>query len=398
MHLAVGSCALIAIVTLAACGPGSQPTVSTNASVAKPTSTSTAALAVGKPTAGAAASTAGAPIISISGPMDGEAKGLTGAGSSFAAVLYSKWSDEYNKLTRVQVNYQSIGSGGGIKSIQDQTVDFGATDGPMTDEQMQAAKGGGIFHVPTALGAVIPTYNVPGVTETLKFTPDTLAGIYLGDIKKWNDPKLVVDNPALANIDQDITVVHRSDGSGTTFIWVDYLSSVSPTWQQAVGRGTSVNWPVGIGGRGNEGVAGEVKQDQYSIGYVELIYALQNKLGAGMVRNRAGKFVEPKLESVTAAAAATSASVAPDLRMSVVDAPGDNVYPIAGYTWILAYKNMTDQAKGVALTRYLWWGTHEGQKFTQELGYAPIPAEITTRSDQMIRQISFDGKPVFPEL
>jgi phosphate transport system substrate-binding protein len=330
--------------------------------------------------------------------MDGEAKGLTGAGSSFAAVLYSKWSDEYNKLTRVQVNYQSIGSGGGIKSIQDQTVDFGATDGPMTDEQMQAAKGGGIFHVPTALGAVIPTYNVPGVTETLKFTPDTLAGIYLGDIKKWNDPKLVVDNPALANIDQDITVVHRSDGSGTTFIWVDYLSSVSPTWQQAVGRGTSVNWPVGIGGRGNEGVAGEVKQDQYSIGYVELIYALQNKLGAGMVRNRAGKFVEPKLESVTAAAAATSASVAPDLRMSVVDAPGDNVYPIAGYTWILAYKNMTDKAKGVALTRYLWWGTHEGQKFTQELGYAPIPAEITTRSDQMIRQISFDGKPVFPEL
>ncbi len=381
---------------LAACGPGSQPAPPTNASVAKPTATSTAPTAVGKPTAGTAASSAGAPTVTISGPIDGEAKGLTGAGSSFAAVLYSKWSDEYTKLTRVQVNYQSIGSGGGIKSIQDQTVDFGATDGPMTDEQMQAAKGGGIFHVPTALGAVIPTYNVPGVTEPLKFTPDTLAGIYLGDIKKWNDPKLVADNPALANIDQDITVVHRSDGSGTTFIWVDYLSSVSPTWQQTVGRGTSVNWPVGIGGRGNEGVAGEVKQDQYSIGYVELIYALQNKLGAGMVRNRAGKFVEPNLESVTAAAAATSASVAPDLRVSIVDAPGENVYPIAGYTWILAYKNMTDQAKGVALTRYLWWGTHEGQKFTQELGYAPIPAQITTRSDQMIRQISVDGKPIFP--
>jgi phosphate transport system substrate-binding protein len=206
----------------------------------------------------------------------------------------------------------------------------------------------------------------------------------------------VADNPALANIDQDITVVHRSDGSGTTFIWVDYLSSVSPTWLQTVGRGTSVNWPIGIGGRGNEGVAGEVKQDQYSIGYVELIYALQSKLGAGMVRNRAGQFVEPKLESVTAAAAATSASVAPDLRVSIVDAPGENVYPIAGYTWILAYKNMTDQAKGLALTRYVWWGTHDGQKFTQDLGYAPIPAEIITRSDQMIKQIAVDGKPIFP--
>jgi phosphate transport system substrate-binding protein len=394
--------ALLALV-VTACGPGSQPAAQQAKPAAAPTAAAPPPTAAGKPTtasaAGAAATTApaaGAPAVSITGGFEGEAKSLNGAGATFPAALYSKWFNEYEKLAGVQINYQSIGSGGGIKSIQDQTVDFGATDGPMTDEQLAAAKGGELFHIPAALGAVVPTYNVPGVTDTLKFTPDTLAGIFLGDITKWNDPKLVADNPQLASINQDIAVVHRSDGSGTSYIWTDYLSTVSKKWEDQVGRGTSVNWPVGLGGKGNEGVAGEVQQNPYSIGYVELIYALQNKLGAGVVKNKAGKFIEPNLDSVTAAAAASADNIAPDLRVSIVDEPGDTAFPISGFTWLLAYKDMTDKAKGVALTRMLWWATHEAQKFNAELGYAPVPAGITPKSDEMIRQISVAGAPVFP--
>jgi phosphate transport system substrate-binding protein len=344
----------------------------------------------------ASPSPAAAPAISISGPFPGEAHSLNGAGSTFAAPLYQKWFDEYAKLTNVQVNYQPIGSGGGIQGIQNQTIDFGATDAPMSDDQLAAAKGGPIFHIPTALGAIVPTYNIPGVSGKLKFTGDTLAGIYLGDISKWNDPKLVADNPDLANINEDIIVVHRSDGSGTTFGWTDYLSSVSPDWAQKVGKGTSVDWPVGLGGSGNPGVAGEVQQNPNSIGYVELIYAIQNNLGYGQVKNQAGQWIDASLESVTAAAANSSQNIPPDLRFSIVNAPGANSYPISTATWILAYKNMTDQAKATALTRMLWWGTHEGQQFTKDLAYATVPDALTRQSENFIEQINVNGTPAFP--
>jgi phosphate transport system substrate-binding protein len=339
---------------------------------------------------------AAAAAITISGPFQGEAQALTGAGSTFAAPLYQKWFDEYAKLTNVQFNYQAIGSGGGIQGIQNQTIDFGATDAPMTDEQLSAAKGGPILHIPTALGAIVPTYNIPEVKTKLKFTGDTLAGIYLGDITTWNDQKLVADNPDLANVKQDIVVVHRSDGSGTTFGWTDYLSAVSPAWQQKVGKGTSVDWPVGLGGSGNPGVAGEVQQSPYSIGYVELIYALQNNLGYGMVKNQAGQFVDPSLDSVTAAAAASAANIPADLRFSIVNAPGAQSYPVSTATWLLAYKNETDQAKAIALTRMLWWATHQGQQFNKDLAYATVPDAIARVSEGFIQQITVNGSPAFP--
>ena len=371
-----------AVLVLGACGPGSQP--------AAPTAAQPAA----KPTAPTAA-----PAISIIAPLDNEAKSLNGAGATFPAPLYTKWFEEYAKLTGVEINYQAIGSGGGIKGVQDQTVDFGASDAPMTDEQLIAAKGGEIVHVPTALGAIVPSYNIPdlGTGTKLKFTGDTLAGIFLGTITKWNDPKLVADNPNLARVNQDIVVVHRSDGSGTTFGWTDYLSTVSKDWSQQVGKGTSVNWPVGLGGSGNAGVAGEVQQNPNAIGYVELIYALQNNLDYGMVKNRAGSFIEPSLDSVTAAAAASIQNIPPDLRFSIVDAPGEASYPISTATWLLAYATQTDQPKAVALTRMLWWATHAGQRLNKDLAYATVPLELTSRSEQFIRQISIGGKQALPE-
>jgi len=325
-----------------------------------------------------------------------EAKTLTGAGATFPAVLYTKWFSEYEKQTKVQVNYQAIGSGGGIKSISDQTVDFGASDGPMTDEQLKAAKGGEILHIPMALGAVVVTYNIPGVTDVLKLTPETLSGIYLGEVTKWNDPKLVADNPSLAKFDKDIVVVHRSDGSGTSYIFTDYLSSVSAAWKQKVGLGTSVNWPVGLGAKGNEGVSGEVKQNPNSIGYVELIYALQNKLGVSLIKNKAGNFVEPKIETVTAAAAAVADTIAPDLRASLVNAAGANAYPISGLTWQLAYREMPDKAKAVALTRLMWWEIHEGQKYCADLAYAPLPEGIVKKAEEKILSITTGGQQAFP--
>ena len=303
----------------------------------------------------------------IKGPFAGEAQALNGAGATFPAVLYSKWFDEYSKLTSVKVNYQAIGSGGGIKGLQDATVDFGATDGPMTDDQLKAATKGDVLHIPMTLGAVVLTYNVPEAKSALKFTGDTIAGIYLGDIKMWNDPKLVADNPDLKNVNQVIVVVHRSDGSGTTFAFTDYLSSVSDAWKTKVGKGTAVNWPTGLGGQGSAGVTGEVKQDTYAIGYVELIYAVQNKLGYGDVKNKSGKWVTPSLDGVTAAAAATADKVPPDLRVSIVNASGDTVYPISTYTWIIIYSKQTDGPKAIAVTRLLWWAVHDGQKFSSAL-------------------------------
>jgi phosphate transport system substrate-binding protein len=366
------------------------------------TAQATTSTAATKPAAGATTTTGTSAkvdtSIKITGPFDGEAKALTGAGATFPAVLYSKWFDEYFNTTGVKVNYQSIGSGGGIKSISDQTVDFGATDGPMTDEQLEKAKGGAIFHIPMALGAVVPTYNIPELEGKgpLKFTGETLPGIFLGEITKWNDPKLVADNPDLQSIDKDIVVVHRSDGSGTTFIFVDYLSSVSEQWKSSVGAATSVKWPVGLGGKGNEGVAGEVKQNPYSLGYVELIYATQNKLGVGYVKNQSGNFIEPRLESVTAAAAGAADTVPADLRASIVNAAGANAYPISGFTWQLVYEQMTDKAKAIALTRLLWWELTDAQKFNGELGYAPLPEAIVGRAQEMVKKITVDGEPAFP--
>ncbi len=332
----------------------------------------------------------------IKGPFEGEAKTLNGAGATFPAALYSKWFNEYEKITGVKVNYQSIGSGGGIKSVQDATVDFGGTDGPMTEEQLKVAKGGVVLHIPTALGAVVPTYNVPEAKTPLKFTSETLAGIFLGEIKKWNDPRLVADNPDLATVVKDIVVVHRSDGSGTTYIWVDYLSTVSEQWKTKVGRGTSVNWPVGLGGKGNEGVAGEVKQNPYAIGYVELIYAIQNKLGYGDVKNKAGKFVTPNLDSVTAAAAGIADTIAPDLRASIVNADGEKAYPISGFTWLLVYEKQTDKAKAIALTRMMWWAIHDAQRFNADLGYAPLPDGIVKKAEAKILSIKVGEAQAFP--
>jgi phosphate transport system substrate-binding protein len=334
--------------------------------------------------------------VSIGGPFDGEASSLTGGGATFPAPLYQKWFTEYANLTHVEINYQAIGSGGGIQGIQQKTFDFGASDAPMTDDQLKAAAGP-IFHIPTALGAIVPTYNLPEAGSTqLNFTPDAIAGIFLGDIQMWNDPMLVADNPVLAGVNQPIVVVHRSDGSGTTYGFTDYLSKVSPDWQTKVGKGTSVNWPVGLGASGNAGVAGEVQQDQYAVGYVELIYALKNSLGYGTVMNSAGNFITPSLDSVTAAAASAATSVPDDLRFSIVNAPGDTAYPISTATWMLAYRDMTDKAKGLALTRMLWWATHDGQRFNNDLLYATVPGEITTKSESFIRQINVNGQPVFP--
>ncbi|MER3419353.1 MAG: phosphate ABC transporter substrate-binding protein PstS [Chloroflexota bacterium] len=320
---------------------------------------------------------------------------LTGAGATFPYPLYSKWFDEYSKTVdpNVRINYQSIGSGGGIKQITERTVDFGATDGFMNEEQLAAAPG--ILHIPMTLGAVVPTYNLPGVTAELKFTGEVLAGIYLGQIKKWNDQRLKDLNPGINLPDADLTVVHRSDGSGTTYIFTDYLSTISPEWRQRVGTGTSVNWPVGIGGKGNEGVTAVVKQTPGAIGYVELIYAEQNKLPYGAVRNRAGQFVKASLDTVSAAAAGAAASAPDHLRISIVNADGPNAYPIAGFTWLLVYDTMTDPLKAQALTGFMWWALHDprAQQIQRQLLYAPVPPEIVTKAERLIRSITVNGQP-----
>ena len=366
------------------------------------TEQSAADRASAQPTAGLAATAPAALNIDgtglVTGPFAGEAKNLTGAGATFPAALYSKWFNEYNRLTQVQVNYQSIGSGGGIKAIQDMTADFGATDGAMTDDQLKEAKGGEVFHIPMALGAVVPTYNVPEIPATakLRLTPETLAGIFLGDIKKWNDARLKADNPILALPDKEIVTVHRSDGSGTTFIFTDYLANVSADWKSKVGSSTTVSWPNGLGGRGNEGVAGEVKQNPYSIGYVELIYAIQNQLGYATMKNKAGQWIDANLESVTAAAASVANNMPADLRASIVNGAGEKAFPISGFTWILAYKDMKDEAKAVALTRLLWWNSHDAQRFNGDLGYAPLPLEVIKKAEEKIKAITANGKPAFP--
>jgi len=301
---------------------------------------------------------------------------INGAGATFPLPLYSKWFWEYNKLhPEVEINYQAIGSGGGIRQVQQRTVFFGATDTPMTIAQMQAAPGP-IVHVPTTLGAVVIIYNVPGVSSGLQFNGDVLAGIYLGAITRWNDPAIAALNPALLLPPLDITVVHRADGSGTTYIWADYLSKVSTPWKARVGVGTSLNWPAGIGGRGTEGVAGLVSQVPGSVGYVELIYALQNRMTVGAVQNMAGEFVRASVASVRAAAAASDLHLPPDFRVSITNAPGRGAYPIASFSWLLLYEHPARQDEAKAMIDFLQWALTDGQKYCAELGYAPLPASV----------------------
>ncbi len=301
---------------------------------------------------------------------------INGAGATFPFPIYSKWFSEYNRLhPDIQINYQSIGSGGGIRQLTNQTVFFGASDGPMTREQEQAAPGA-ILHLPTVLGGVVPVYNVPGVDGELKFTGAVLAEVYLGKIVKWNDPAIAKLNPGAKLPATDIAVVHRSDGSGTTYIWVDYLSKVAPEFKKRVGVATSVNWPTGVGGKGNEGVAGLVKQTPGAIGYVELIYAIQNKISFGSVQNAAGEFVRSSLESVTAAASAAAKAMPKDFRVSITNAPGQGVYPISSFTWLLVYENPKDKAQAKIFVDFIKWALTDGQKLAPQMGYAPLPDAV----------------------
>ena len=311
---------------------------------------------------------------------------LNGAGATFPYPVYSKWFSEYHKLhSDVEINYQSIGSGGGIRQVTAGTVDFGASDMPMTDKQLQEAKTK-ILNLPTVLGAVVPAYNIPGVSGEVKFTPEALAGIFLGKISKWNDKAITSVNPGINFPDKDIIVVHRSDGSGTSFIWTDYLSKVSPEWKSQVGSDTSVKWPVGMGGKGNEGVAGFVRQLQGSIGYVELIYAIQNKIPYGSVRNSAGAYLKASLESVTAAAA-TAPKMPADFRVSITNSPGKDAYPISSFTWLLIPAQSKDPAKGKILADFLNWMVADGQKMTSALAYASLPENVAAKEKEVIKQI-----------
>jgi phosphate transport system substrate-binding protein len=322
-------------------------------------------------------------------PVLGQTK-LNGAGATFPNPMYSKWFSEYSKLhPDVQVNYQSIGSGGGIRQVTEGTVDFGASDMPMTDDQLKEAEGKlktKILNIPTVLGADVPAYNIPGVTGELKFTPDVLAGIFLGKISNWNDPALAKINPDVKFPNQEIIIVHRSDGSGTTFIFTDYLSKISADWKSQVGSGTSVKWPRGLGQKGNEGVAGSIRQLPGSIGYIELIYAEQNKILFGSVKNSAGTFVKASLESVTAAAA-SAPKMPPDFRVSITNAPGKDAYPISSFTWLLIPTQSKDPAKGKILADFLSWMATDGQKMTSSLSYAPLPENVAAKVKETIKQV-----------
>ena len=317
---------------------------------------------------------------------------LQGAGATFPNPLYQKWLSEYGKAhANIKIDYQSIGSGGGIKQIQARTVDFGASDAPMTDAEMKGSPAE-LVHIPTVLGAVVITYNLSGVSQPLRFSPDVIADIFLGKIKKWNDARIKADNANATLPDADITVVHRAEASGTSFVFTDYLAKVSADWKQKVGADKSPNWPVGQGGKGNEGVTGQIKQQPNTIGYVELAYAGQNKLPVALIKNASGNFVEPSIDAVTAAAAGSAASTPDDLRVSITNAAGATAYPISSYTYILAYKNQSDEAKGKALVDFLWWGIHDGESFAKDLQYAPLPAEIVKRAEAKISSIMAGGK------
>jgi phosphate transport system substrate-binding protein len=328
--------------------------------------------------------------LTLGGAAQADALLVTGAGATFPFPLYSKWFSDYNKLRpEVRFNYQSIGSGGGIKQITERTVDFGASDAPMSDEELAKAQGG-LQHVPTVLGAVVVTYNAP--IEGLKLTQETVAGLFLGTITKWNDPKLAQDNPGLKLPDTAVAVVHRSDGSGTTSIFTDYLAKVSPEWKAKVGAGKSVKWPAGLGAKGNEGVTGVVKSTPGAVGYVELAYAHQNKLPMASLRNHEGAFVAPTLESTSAAAA--GAEMPADYRVSITDAKGKDAYPLASFTYLLVYKDQADSRKGEALLRFLWWAIHEGQATASSLDYAPLPKAVVAKVEKTLGSLTVQGKLV----
>lgn len=326
-----------------------------------------------------------APVPSQAGPIM-----LNGAGATFPYPLYSKWIAEYNKqFPNIKINYQSIGSGGGIRQIIAGTVDFGATDAPMKDDESKQAPGK-LFHIPMTIGAVVITYNVPEVTEPLKLSPEVLADIYLGKIKKWNDPKIAADNQGAKLPAKDIAVAYRTDGSGTTAVYTDYLASVSPEWKDKVGAGKSVKWPVGLGAKGNEGVTGQVKTTPYTIGYIERAYATQNKLPMAELKNKAGKFVAPTTAAMSAAA--NGVEMPAELYVSLVSSADEAAYAISGYTYLLVYADAKDAAKGEAIAKYLWWALHDGQSFAESLDYAPLPAKVVTLVEARLKELTAGGK------
>ncbi|MCC6174034.1 MAG: phosphate ABC transporter substrate-binding protein PstS [Chloroflexi bacterium] len=324
-------------------------------------------------------------MVAVPAPSASAQVALNGAGATFPAPLYTKWFNEYANKTGIQINYQAIGSGGGIKAITDKTVDFGASDGILTDQQQAAVPD--VLHIPTTLGSDVLAYNVPGVASGLRLTPETLAAIFLGTIAKWNDPALVADNPTLTLPDMDIITVHRSDGSGTTYIFTNYLTKVSPDWASQVGNATSVNWPNGLGGQGNAGVAGEIVANPGSIGYVELAYAIQNKITFATMKNASGNWIDASIASTSAAA--DGVVLPDDMKVMLTNSSNPTAYPISSFTWILANQNQADSAKGKALVDFLNWAVTDGQAYSGELNYAPLPATAVTKAQTLISSIKY---------
>ena len=332
--------------------------------------------------------------IACTGGSGGGEIRLQGAGATFPNPLYQKWMSEYGKLhSNIKIDYESVGSGGGIKQIQAQTVDFGASDAPMTDADLKAAPAP-LVHIPTVLGAVVLTYNLSEAAKPLRFSSDVIADIFLGKITMWNDARIKADNADVNLPAKDITVVHRAEASGTSFVFTDYLAKVSAEWKNQVGADKSPKWPVGQGGKGNEGVTGQIKQQPNTIGYVELAYAVQNKLPVALIKNKSGNYVEPTIDAVTAAAAGALADTPKDLRVSITDSAGATAYPISSYTYILVYQDQKDATKGKALVDFLRWGIHDGEKFAKDLQYAPLPDEIVKRTEAIIDSITSGGQPL----
>jgi phosphate transport system substrate-binding protein len=380
--------AAASIVAFAACGGGGGDKTPTKSAAPTPAGAATAAATT---SAAGTTSTGGSSIPSDVGKSD-KAK-LTGAGATFPNPLYTRWFSDYKSsvASGVEVNYQSIGSGGGINQITEKTVDFGASDAPMSDDEL--SKAAGVQHIPTTLGAVVMTYNVDGVSAPLKLDGDTIAKIYLGKITKWNDPAIAGQNSGVTLPSADIAVVHRSDGSGTTFVFTDYLSHVSADWKDGPGTSKNPQWPVGLGGQGNEGVSQQIKQNKNSIGYVELVYTQQNNLPAAQVKNKSGDYVTPSTDSTSLAA--SGVTIPADYRTSIVDSPTKGAYPIASFTYILLYKAQSDAGKGKALVDLLWWAIHDGQKTTTELGYAPLPKEVVAMVEKTLTtDITANGQPI----
>lgn len=333
-------------------------------------------------------------LVSVMGNLNAQTQ-LNGAGATFPYVIYSKWFDEFQKVSGVRINYQSIGSGGGIKQVIEGTVDFGATDGPMSDDQLKEAaqkRGTEILHIPTVLGAVVLSYNLTGLSQPIKLDGATVADIFLGKIYMWNDKRIASLNPGVKLPDKSIIVTHRSDGSGTTFIFTNYLTKVSDEWNKKVGNNTSVNWPIGLGGKGNEGVAGIVKQTEGALGYVELAYAVKNKLPYVTLKNKSGNFVEANFKTVTAASEGAAKNMPSDLRAIITDAEGKNAYPISGFTWLLIYKDMKDKTKAEALVKFLKWAMTKGESYAEGLYYAPLPKSVVKLNEKKINSITSNGQ------